>query len=542
MVKPTAEDYLDVKQPIGFLPAAGREVDSIGPCCLDVNTKTAFLAKGREGGIWMGIWIGFAFTVPAIAYGTVAGDPVFGLWVGLFMSIAMIPFSLRLIYSWRKDVPMRFNRHTRKVYFQHRGKLYTSNWDGIRAYLNVQPGVVYGGGRVRDPQVNIEFEDEKGKSGTVFLMATRPLTMPEREAAASLWEYIRLYMEEGPEVLPEPQVPPRYDSLAEMRRDLTPFPLPSNARRSWLADLLLFFPFRLLWFAITYPTEIIYRFIADRIKVVPLLPEMEKAGQCNESEETRRKRVSGLLSAYDERLQEIEHELERSEQSLLFHYYHEFVKPSPPPRVIDGIPEGWYRVPLTDLVEFNPWHQPKRRRQIHYVPLEALPKSGMILERDKLQWLGDQTGRTFRNGDTLIPAVSPWLENGRVGFVDFLKGYDLSAPTRTFLQRLNGYEIGVGSNNLIVMRGTKVSPGLAYCIAKDPRLQEYARMRMKTGSGTAALPVSALAEFELPMPPIEAFRKFEKYTVRPFLRGIVQLAAERHRLLTARKQLIKNCP
>lgn len=544
MVKLTAKHYLDVKQTTTVFPAAGREVESVGPCCLDVNTKAAFIAKGREGGVWAGIWFTIAFAITPMGYWLFAGEPLLGAGMGLLIAGGFSPVILGFIYSWRNEVPMRFNRNTRKVYFQHRGRLYTSDWDSIRAYLKVQHGVVYGGGRVRDPQVNIEFEGQRGKSGTVLLMATGSLTLPEQTAAASLWEYIRLYMEEGPEILPKPKIQRRYDALAQMRRDLNPFPIRSNPHRLWLTELLILFPVRVLWFSVTYPTEIIYRSIADRLKLVtPLLPEMEEAGRCTESEESRRKRLANLLRDYDQQLHQAEHRLEALERSLLFQYDLQFVNPRhPTPRFVDGIPEGWFRVPLSDLVEFNPWHRLKAGRQIRYLPLDAVPENGMLFDREKLEWRGNQNGPTFRNGDVLIPAVSGSLEDGRVGLVDFLKGYDLPPSDKTFLQRLDGYEVGVGSADFIVMRGTSVSPGFAYCIAKDPRLQEYARTRLEADSGTARLPTSALAEFELPMPPPSLLKTFEDYTAKPFLRNILQLAAERERLLFLRGQLIKNCP
>lgn len=43
------KEYLVPKQSIGIEPAADRNVEAVGPCCLDVNIKSAYIMMGRGG-------------------------------------------------------------------------------------------------------------------------------------------------------------------------------------------------------------------------------------------------------------------------------------------------------------------------------------------------------------------------------------------------------------------------------------------------------------------------------------------------------------
>jgi hypothetical protein len=178
---------------------------------------------------------------------------------------------------WRNHIPIRFNRATRKVYFHWKGTTYIEDWDTLRAYFKMQVGVSGVGAPIRDPQINIEFHDAQGNAFTVFVVGTERLGLTDEEQAATFWEYIRRYMEEGPQSVPAPDLdvwnPAEKSELLKLH-----WPLPVLRSTSWWwwpLDLLLWFPLRVVWFLITYPTEVLYYHLAKRMAVNPFPEEME---------------------------------------------------------------------------------------------------------------------------------------------------------------------------------------------------------------------------------------------------------------------------
>jgi len=203
-----AKQYLDPKESLGIEPDADRNVERMTSCCLDVRPKNSYLmGRGRGGGAWWMIWMGVACALPALMIPPFLKDTFEVYEASLtFASIAVIGFGLSLfwpIHIWKNQLPMRFNRKTRKVYSHLKGKTYIEKWDELRAYLKIQHGVTAMGAPLRDPQIHIEFHGEDGSTlFTVFLMGVDRISLPTDQQAPAFWEYIRRFMEEGPKGLP----------------------------------------------------------------------------------------------------------------------------------------------------------------------------------------------------------------------------------------------------------------------------------------------------------------------------------------------------
>ncbi len=131
-----SQDYLDPKLTTAISPAADKNVATISPCCLDVNAKSAYLMRGRAGGVWWMIWmlIGASLLILQTLGNqtTVPQEVAFAL---LFLVILFGLSILRFVHIWRTHLPIRFNRQTRKVYLHYKKKTYILDWDTIRAYL-----------------------------------------------------------------------------------------------------------------------------------------------------------------------------------------------------------------------------------------------------------------------------------------------------------------------------------------------------------------------------------------------------------------------
>mgnify|MGYP005822752075 CR=1 FL=1 len=92
-------------------------------------------------------------------------------------------------------------------------------------------------------------------------------------------------------------------------------------------------------------------------------------------------------------------------------------------------------------------------------------------------------GSRFQNHDTLFARITPCLENGKTGFVNYL----------------NKGEIAFGSTEFIVMRPKKdISPFWIYCLAKDENFRSYAISSMIGSSGRQRVHESYLLLYKIP--------------------------------------------
>lgn len=92
----------------------------------------------------------------------------------------------------------------------------------------------------------------------------------------------------------------------------------------------------------------------------------------------------------------------------------------------------------------------------------------------------------FRNGDVLLAKVTPCFENGKAGIANDL---------------ING--IGFGSSELHTLRASdRISSDFIYRIVTSPHFRAYATPRMTGTGGLRRVPASAIASYEIPLPPL----------------------------------------
>ena len=78
-------------------------------------------------------------------------------------------------------------------------------------------------------------------------------------------------------------------------------------------------------------------------------------------------------------------------------------------------------------------------------------------------------GSKFAQGDTLLARITPCLENGKTGFVDFLQES----------------ETGVGSTEFVVMRGRSVPPTFVQLFARSEETSRLRHQEHERRYGTA---------------------------------------------------------
>lgn len=131
------------------------------------------------------------------------------------------------------------------------------------------------------------------------------------------------------------------------------------------------------------------------------------------------------------------------------------------------------------------------------------------------------TSVRYRNGDVLFARITPCLENGKTGFVNFLAED----------------EIACGSTEFIVLRGNLVNQYFTYCLARTYDFRENAIKSMIGSSGRQRVQPSCFDDFIIALPNSIILKQFDE-TVSPFFHQIAILMRQITQLAKARDLLL----
>ncbi len=131
------------------------------------------------------------------------------------------------------------------------------------------------------------------------------------------------------------------------------------------------------------------------------------------------------------------------------------------------IPEGWEAVTLKQAIQINPSVKLSKGNVVPFADMKALPTDGYSI--NGVTEKAYSGGAKFQNDDVLLARITPCLENGKTGIVDFL-----SSST----------DVGFGSTEFIVLRG-KGELRLPYvaCIAREENFRLHCIQSMVGSSG-----------------------------------------------------------
>ncbi|MEZ0491764.1 restriction endonuclease subunit S [Kineococcus sp. TBRC 1896] len=135
---------------------------------------------------------------------------------------------------------------------------------------------------------------------------------------------------------------------------------------------------------------------------------------------------------------------------------------------------------VSEIFDLNPPRPKPHQGPAVYLDMASLPNDGMVVT----EWSERPPtgGARFINGDTLLARITPCLENGKCGYVNFLPDGN----------------VGVGSTEYIVMRSKADFPlELSYFLAKSPRFTAFAIQQMVGSSGRQRLSAKDLADYPL---------------------------------------------
>ncbi|MBB2715661.1 UNVERIFIED_ORG: type I restriction enzyme S subunit [Rhizobium etli] len=186
----------------------------------------------------------------------------------------------------------------------------------------------------------------------------------------------------------------------------------------------------------------------------------------------------------------------------------------------DGLPEGWRLGSVADIIEVNPSLSLKAGTPATYVDMASLPTSGPSVSG----FISRETssGSRFQQGDTLVARITPCLENGKTALVDFL----------------DDQEVGWGSTEFIVLRArAPMSHVWPYLLARDDAFRAHLIAAMTGSSGRQRVPHSAVAAWEMALPPARVLAAFAA-EVEPLFERISALNAESTTLRALRDTLL----
>ena len=237
------------------------------------------------------------------------------------------------------------------------------------------------------------------------------------------------------------------------------------------------------------------------------------------------KRIADILSAYDDLIENNRRRIALLEQAARLLYREWFVHFRFPGhegvKIIDGLPEGWERLPASEAFQINPRTPRNDDGTIAYLPMASLPEGGMVIATGELERREKSTSVRFRNGDTLFARITPCLENGKTGFVQIL-GPD---------------EVACGSTEFIVLRGRHVSDNFVYLTARQPDFRENAIKSMIGSSGRQRVQPSCFDRYLVPVPPDLIAELFAE-AVEPMFEQINRLDRQSQCLAQARDLLL----
>ena len=232
-------------------------------------------------------------------------------------------------------------------------------------------------------------------------------------------------------------------------------------------------------------------------------------------------RIAGVLSAYDDLIENNRRRIALLEQAARLLYREWFVHFRFPgyetAKFIDGLPEGWQQGTLSDHVDLiKDAVKPNQmtREDIH-IGLEHIPRRSFVLgDWEGTQGLASHKFR-FLEGDIIFGKIRPYFH--KVGFA---------------------LRNGVASSDAFVWRvhEERMWP-LVMCATSSDQFVALASQTVREGSKMPRADWTVLQQFQIPSPNEETLREFSR-RVNPIAQACKKIAFQNRELAKARDLLL----
>ena len=239
-------------------------------------------------------------------------------------------------------------------------------------------------------------------------------------------------------------------------------------------------------------------------------------------------RIASILSAYDDLIENNTRRiavLEEMARRIFEEWFVHFRAPGCEtlPRIgtpLGPVPEGWEAVRLDTVIEFDPSTKVGRDGLKPFVPMTSLQNNSMLVL--DIEGRAGNSGSKFRNGDSLLARITPCLENGKTGYVDFLS---------------SDVETGFGSTEFIVMRGIRMPATAVQMFARSDWFRDQAIASMSGATGRQRVRRERLESLEIALPPKPLLDCFDELA-KPMFKMARVLTNQSRNLRTQRDLLL----
>lgn len=215
--------------------------------------------------------------------------------------------------------------------------------------------------------------------------------------------------------------------------------------------------------------------------------------------------LSDILAAYDDLIENCERRIRVLEEMARTLYREWFVLFRYPGHertpMVDSpmgrVPRGWKVVPASEALTINPKVALPGAAEWPFVPMGSLSNDAMVIS--DIETRATKSGSKFQNRDTLFARITPCLENGKTGFVQFLP---------------DGHSAACGSTEFIVLRGRTVPAEFVYCLARSEEFRAHAIKSMSGATGRQRVQEACFDRFLFAQPSTDLLARFEE-TTRP---------------------------
>jgi type I restriction enzyme S subunit len=242
-------------------------------------------------------------------------------------------------------------------------------------------------------------------------------------------------------------------------------------------------------------------------------------------------KIAAILSAYDDLIENNTrriHILEEMAQAIYREWFVHFRFPGHEDvRMVDSgtelgeVPEGWEVQPFSELVIINPKLVVDKQLKKPYVGMNALSTNSMLIDLGLVEMKTGSSGAKFQNRDVLFPRITPSVENGKAGFVQFLAKD----------------QIAIGSTEIIVFREKDLNAEYIYFLSREHDFRGNAINSMVGASGRQRVQPGCFDVYQVPKPPKELLEEFAR-VVTPMFEIIHILTQENENLVKTRDLLL----
>lgn len=184
------------------------------------------------------------------------------------------------------------------------------------------------------------------------------------------------------------------------------------------------------------------------------------------------------------------------------------------------VPEGWTIKCVSEVISINPKVSLAKNSIVKFVDMKALPTTGYSIEEViEKPFTG---GMKFKQDDVLLARITPCLQNGKTGIVDFL----------------SDNEAGFGSTEFIILRGNKnIHYSYIACLARHEKFRQHVMQSMVGSSGRQRVQNGCFDNYQIAVPSIEVMNSFASL-VLPSFKKLKQNTSESISLTRLRDTLL----